>query len=171
MTARSSDEYLDLVDRNDQVIGRKLRSEVYAGGLTNFRVINAFLRREDGRLWIPRRGPTKRIFPLALDMSVGGHVESGESYDAAFRRETQEELGLDVTQVPYRLVGHFTPHEHGLSAFMRVYEIRSSDVPNYNREDFVEWIWLTPKEVLDRIEAGDTPKSDLPKLVRLVYPN
>lgn len=101
-------------------------------------------------------------------MSVGGHVESGETYDDAFRRETEEELGIDVTRIPYRLIGHFTPHEHGLSAFMNVYEITSNDVPDYNREDFMEWFWLTPKEVLERVEAGDKAKSDLPKLVRLV---
>lgn len=170
MKALLDDEYLDLVDQSDRVIGRKLRSEVYAEGLTNFRVINAFLKRDDGRLWIPRRGPTKRIFPLALDMSVGGHVESGETYDIAFRRETGEELGIDVARVPYRLIGHFTPHEHDLSAFMNVYEIQSNDVPSYNREDFMEWMWLTPQEILQRLEAGDKSKSDLPKLVRSVYP-
>jgi len=74
------DEYLDLVDLQDSVIGRKLRSEVYAEHLSNFRVVNAFVLNSKGELWIPRRTADKRIFPLCLDMSVGGHVESGESY-------------------------------------------------------------------------------------------
>ena len=66
------DEYLDLVNEKDEVIGKKLRSEVYAEGLSNFRVVNAFLVNSEGKLWLPRRGAHKRIFPLCLDMSMGG---------------------------------------------------------------------------------------------------
>lgn len=44
------DEYLDLVDDNDDVIGRKLRSEIYSEKLNNYRVINAFLIDSEGKL-------------------------------------------------------------------------------------------------------------------------
>ena len=37
------DEYLDLVDENDNVIGKKKRSEIYAENLSNFRLVNAFI--------------------------------------------------------------------------------------------------------------------------------
>jgi isopentenyldiphosphate isomerase len=86
-----TDEYLDLVNEKDEVVGKKLRSEVYAEGLSNFRVVNVFLRNFEGKLWIPRRTANKRIFPLCLDVSMGGHVESGESYEVAFKRELSEE--------------------------------------------------------------------------------
>src|SRR3990167_1715083 len=91
-----SDEYLDLVDDNDIVIGKKKRSEVYAEHLSNFRVVNAFVINTKGELWIPRRAAHKRVFPLCLDMSMGGHVETGDSYEQAFARETREELNIDV---------------------------------------------------------------------------
>jgi len=54
------DELLDLVDRNDKVIGREKRSIVYAKRLSNFRVINAFIRNSQGELWIPRRTAVKK---------------------------------------------------------------------------------------------------------------
>lgn len=88
------DEFLDLVDENDNVVGKKKRSEVYAEHLSNFRVVNAFVVNTKGEIWIPRRVADKRIFPLCLDMSMGGHVESGESYEDTLKRETQEELKL-----------------------------------------------------------------------------
>jgi len=44
------DEYLDLVNENDEVIGRKLRSEIYAEHLSNFRVVNAFVVNSKGEL-------------------------------------------------------------------------------------------------------------------------
>ncbi len=163
------DEYLDLVDKQDNVIGKKLRSEVYAENLNNFRVINAFVVNSKGQIWIPRRSANKRIFPLCLDMSVGGHVESGELYDESFRRETVEELNIDIKDVKYRLLGKLTPDSDGVSAFMNVYEISLDEDPKYNTDDFVEYFWLTPDEVLKRIEEGDKCKSDLPKIIRKFY--
>jgi isopentenyl-diphosphate delta-isomerase len=54
-------EYLDLVDENDNVIGNKKRSEVYAENLSNYRVINAFVINSNGEIWIPRRNKNKKI--------------------------------------------------------------------------------------------------------------
>jgi len=163
------DELLDIVDRNDSVIGRKQRSEVYAAGMVNFRVVNAFLINASGQLWLPRRSAQKRIFPLGLDMSVGGHVESGESYEAAFRRELYEELNLDLDAVCWRQLGKLTPHEDHVSAFMTVYEICTDASPQFNRDDFIEAFWLMPEEALARIEDGEFAKDDLPVLIRRFF--
>lgn len=163
------DELLDLVDDQDRVIGCNSRSEIYREGLNNFRVVNAFLVNDAGQLWIPRRTASKKIFPLCLDMSVGGHVASGETYIEAFRRELFEELRLRLDEVDWRPLGHLTPHMHGVSAFMQVYEIRSELAPDYNKEDIVEFFWLTPQEVLQWIGNGDCAKDDLPKLIERFY--
>lgn len=42
------DENLDLVDENDNVIGQKKRSEIYAENFSNFRVINVFIINSQG---------------------------------------------------------------------------------------------------------------------------
>lgn len=163
------DELLDLVDESDRVIGQMLRSKIAAEHLSNFRVINALIRNSKGELWIPRRTADKRLFPSCLDVSVGGHVESGETYDATFRREAQEELNLDINTVPYHLLGKLTPHEHAVSAFMQVYEITSDETPEYNRADFSEYEWIAPKAFLDRFLQGERVKGDLPLLVKKFY--
>lgn len=166
---QSDDELLDLVDNNDNVIGVKRRSAVYEQRLSNFRVINAFVVNSKGEIWIPRRHEKKRIFPLCLDMSVGGHVESGEDYALTLKRETQEELNIDTDSASVRLLGFLTPHEHDVSAFMNVYEITTDEASDYNKDDFTEYYWLTPKALLERITQGDKCKSDLPKLVKIFY--
>lgn len=166
---KSDDELLDLVDEHDQVIGSRLRSEIYSEGLSNFRVINAFMVNSTDCLWIPRRSANKRIFPLCLDMSVGGHVASGETYDEAFRRELREELGLDLDEVEWKSLGHLNPYEHNVSAFMQVYEIRRDHAPDYNKEDFIEYFWIEPQEIMERIEKGDGAKDDLPKLIKRFF--
>jgi isopentenyldiphosphate isomerase len=163
------DELLDLVDDQDQVIGLLQRSVIYHEKRSNFRVVNAFLERWDGRLWIPRRSRQKRLFPGCLDMSMGGHVAAGETYEAALTRELWEELRLSVAEVAYSLLGHFTPQVHGVSAFMRVYRIQTDSPPDYNRDDFIEAYWLTPSDILKRIGQGDGAKDDLPRLITYCY--
>ena len=73
------DELLDLVNEHDEVVGQVRRSEAWARRLP-VRGVNAFVRNSRGQLWFPRRTADKRHYPNCLDMSVGGHVESGEDY-------------------------------------------------------------------------------------------
>ncbi len=169
MHAIQTDEYLDLVDESDHVIGKKKRSEVYAEHLSNFRVVNAFVVNSRGEIWIPRRVANKRIFPLCLDMSIGGHVESGETYEQTLKRETQEELNVDIDTAQVRFLGHLTPQKDGVSAFMNVYEIKMEEAPNYNKDDFTEYFWLSPKALFERIDQGERIKGDLPILVKIFY--
>ena len=162
-------EWLDLVNERDEVTGRVTREDAWARRLP-VRVVNAFLVNARGQLWIPRRTQTKRTFPGCLDMSVGGHVESGESYEQAFRRETREELNLNVDDLPWREIAAFSPFQTSLSTFMRVYELRADEAPAFNTADFSGAEWLTPAELLERVARGDPAKGDLAELVRRCYP-
>ena len=163
------DELLDLVDQNDQVIGKEWRSNVHAKGLSNFRVIYTFVHNAQGQLWIPRRTAHKKLWPLRLDVGVGGHVGSGETYDEAFVREVQEEINLDVHTTTYQKLGRLTPHEHGVGFFITVYTVLTNQSPDYNKDDFIEFYWLYPHEVLERLETIDVGKPDLAKLIKYFF--
>ncbi|MDJ0736099.1 MAG: NUDIX domain-containing protein [Nostocaceae cyanobacterium] len=165
----TTDEIIDIVNEKDIVIGQKKRSEIYLQGMVNFRVVNAFLCNCAGEIWLPRRSASKKIFPLCLDMSMGGHVETGETYEDAFKRELQEELNLELHRVNYHLLGYLTPYKHHVSAFMKVYEISTDTTPDYNRDDFVESFWLKPQAAYNKIQSGEAAKSDLPKLIHIFY--
>ena len=163
------EEYLDLVDKLDNVIGSMSRTKVYKEKLSNFRVINVFLKNSNGELWIPKRTATKRLFPLHLDVSAAGHVSAGESYKIAFIRELAEELNIDALKVDYKEIGYFTPYKHNVSAFMTVYEIKTDKDPNFNKEDFIEGNWMLPEKVVELLGSGVKGKGDLPKLLKLIY--
>jgi isopentenyldiphosphate isomerase len=166
----SDDELLDLVDIHDKVIGQTTRIAAYSLGLSNFRVIDAFIKNNEGKLFIPRRHPDKKLFPLALDCSVGGHVTSGDTYEETLWKEAGEELNLELESMHYRKLGTMTPHEDGTCNFIAVYEIPSNETPVYNPDDFVEHFWLYPEELLQKITVGgDTGKGNLPKILKKFY--
>lgn len=154
------DEILDVVSEQDEVLYQATRSEIYAKKL-NFRVVNAFICNSEGKLWIPRRHHNKKLFPLGLDCSVGGHVSAGEDYETALIRETQEELTITLEKADYKKIARLTPRDHGTSSFMWVYMIYSDVTPAYNKNDFIEYYWLTLDEVVERLNNHDHGKYDL----------
>ncbi len=160
------DELLDLVDHNDH-IGTIYRSKAFEHNIKNIRVINGFLINNKKEIWIPLRSPHKKMFPSCLDMSVGGFVSSGETYDQAFVRELQEELNIIISDVSYILLGKLTPHD-GVSCFMQVYCINSNKTPDYNKNDFVDSAWYSIAELQKIVKSGVTIKGDLPELVNFL---
>lgn len=161
------DELLDIVNEHDQVIGQQYRSEI-SFGEKHVRVINGFLVNDKKQLWIPRRSPHKKLFPLCLDFSVGGFVSAGEHYDQAFERELREELNIELSDVDYRLLAYVSPYLHPVSSFMQIYVIYSNMSPDYNKNDFVEYKWMSIQELEAIIAQEEATKNDLPIIVKLL---
>jgi isopentenyldiphosphate isomerase len=90
------DEYLDLVDQNNDLTGeRKLKSRIHRDGDWH-RASQMWICNDSKETLFQLRSPEKDTFPGLWDIT-GGHVASGETYDEAAIRELKEELGLSVT--------------------------------------------------------------------------
>lgn len=61
-------------------------------------VVGALIADRAGRIYVQRRSLERELFPGAWDI-VGGHVESGETLEAALAREVREETGWLVTDL------------------------------------------------------------------------
>ena len=62
---------------------------------------------EDDKLWIQQRSNEKKIFPGLWEQSGGG-VISGETSLEAVKRESKEELGLDIQDEEITYIGSYT---------------------------------------------------------------
>ena len=87
------EEWFDVVDRNDTVIGRASREEVHQNGLLH-RSAHLLVFDGSGRVLLQKRSEGKDRFPGRWDSSVSGHVDSGEGYDQCIVREAMEEIGI-----------------------------------------------------------------------------
>lgn len=164
----TQDELLDLVNENDEVIEQCYKGIVYQEKKNNFRVINAFLINNKNEVWIPTRSADKKLFPSCLDASVGGHVAAGEDYITACKRETMEELNMNIDDHVYKFLTKLTPHQDKVSAFMHVYAIYTNEIPAYNRNDFSSASWMTINDVKEMIQNGVATKGDLPILINIL---
>lgn len=89
------DEILERVNEAGEVIGRVTRAQCHADPALIHRAVHLLVFDAEGRLLLQKRSATKRIQPGRWDSSVGGHVDPGETPEAAVRREAREELGLE----------------------------------------------------------------------------
>ena len=88
-------EFLDIVDTNDQVIGKASREDIYANRHTH-RIVHAFIFNSAGRMALQLRSRNSPFCPLHWSTTVGGHVQSSETYEEAALRECEEEIGAVI---------------------------------------------------------------------------
>ena len=85
-------EYLDVVDRDDHVIGRASKEDIYKKKLLH-RIVHILIFNKKGDMLLQMRSKECGYKPLHWSTAVGGHVQSGEGCEAAALREYEEELG------------------------------------------------------------------------------
>jgi isopentenyl-diphosphate delta-isomerase len=96
-----AEEFFDIVNERDEPVGRALRDEVHARGLRH-RAVLIFVFNAAGQIFLQKRSMTKDVSPGLWTVSCSGHVDAGEEYDTAARRELGEELGLTLPNPPAR---------------------------------------------------------------------
>ena len=89
-------EFLEIFDEQNQPLGQQLlRREVHERGHWH-RTAQVYVLNAENELLCNLRSPAKDLFPLLWDVSIGGHLEPGETYQACALRELGEELGIEA---------------------------------------------------------------------------
>jgi 16S rRNA (adenine1518-N6/adenine1519-N6)-dimethyltransferase len=88
-------EKFPVVDEADHVLRAASRPEVHGNNLLH-RAVHILIFNKIGEVYLQKRSPYKDRHPRLWDSSTAGHVDAGEEYDEAARRELREELGIDV---------------------------------------------------------------------------
>lgn len=147
-------ELFDVVDEADRVIGRAPRGEVHARKFLH-RATHVMVHDSAGRLFLQRRSMGKDTFPGCWDSSCSGHLDAGEDYATAARRELGEEIGWYDESLPLRPLVRLTPSSETGHEFIQVYVLGPISGPfDLNPAEIIEGRWLFPEE-LDAMMVAD----------------
>jgi len=137
--AQIDEEWFDIVDQFDEVIGRAPRSEVHARGLLH-RAIHVWVFNSEGHLLTHLRTAQKVEEPLKWTSSACGHVSSGEDYLTSAIRELNEELGItaDLLEMHKIPSGPRTGYEH-----TTLFRCVSDDTPIPDPEEIAEYRYIS----------------------------
>ncbi|WP_299124472.1 NUDIX domain-containing protein [uncultured Winogradskyella sp.] len=101
------DEYIDIVNSSGEPTGKSaLKSEAHKNGWYH-NTIHLWLYTTKGEILLQQRSHKKVIYPLLWDVSVAGHIDSGETFISAALRETKEEIGLQLEANHLQKIGVF----------------------------------------------------------------
>jgi len=101
------EEWFPLVDEEGRVVGRALRSQCHGDPSLIHPVVHLLVFDGTGGLLLQLRSRDKDVQPGKWDTSVGGHVGIDEAMEAAVKRETKEELGIDTDRLDLRFLHRY----------------------------------------------------------------
>ncbi len=149
------DEIVDVLDSETGLeIGEVIsKSDAHRLGIWH-KAIHIWIISEDKkRILLQKRCPEKKLFPNMWDISVGGHVSSGEDSLISAKRELFEELGLDsdIYRLEYiaKVKEQFAYKEIVSNEYVDVYKIIGDiDIDNLKlqTEEVSEAAWFTKDE-------------------------
>ncbi len=124
-------EYLDVVNEKDEVIGKETRPDVYKKALGH-RVVHIFVFNEVGELALQLRSATSSYRPHHWGSTAAGHVQTGETYEEAAKRELEEEVGI---KAPIEFLDKFYYTAEGYKKFLGVFKAKWNDALTSTSEE------------------------------------
>jgi 8-oxo-dGTP pyrophosphatase MutT (NUDIX family) len=151
--AAGGDEWFDVVNERDEVVGRATRREVHATGLWH-RAVHILVFDAGGRVFLQKRSMLKDLSPGLWDSSCSGHLDAGEGYDAAAVRELGEEIGvhLPAGTVPTRWFRIDACEPTGWE-FVWIYHLRYDGPITIDPAEIQYGEWVAPAEVSARVNT------------------
>lgn len=164
-TTDDQKELFIVVDEKDTILGYRTRKDCHADKSLIHRSTNTVLFDKTGRVLLQKRSMTKDTSPGKWTVSATGHVNKGESWEVAARRELQEELGIGPVQLYLidKYVFHYPSETEMESLYRGEYEgdfrinpLEVSEVRYFSKEELRQSI--TRKEVELTLFALDALK-------------
>jgi len=153
-SSSANEEWFDVVDEADRVIGRETRTIVHQKKLLH-RAVHIFVYRPSGELYLQKRSPIKDTAPNKWVSSCSGHVDSGEDYGTAARRELGEELGIPGDSVYLKEVRAVSAVPETGHEFVQLYHMADfTGEISPDPIEIAEGCWKSPAEIDRWIERA-----------------
>jgi isopentenyl-diphosphate delta-isomerase len=166
-----TEEYLILVDSNDNQIGSEEKVKCHLPNGKLHRAFTVLLFNKEGKLLLTRRSKVKMLWPGDWDGTVASHPRKSETYVSSAERRLPEEIGasceLDYLfkfeyHVPYKDIGS----ENEICGTL-IGEVVEPFNLKLVKEEISETKWISDDDLFFDIEKN--PQSYCPWMIVALY--
>jgi isopentenyl-diphosphate delta-isomerase type 1 len=150
-------EYFYVIDENDKVIGKATREECHSDRRLIHRSVYIFMVNGSNEIFLQKRSMSKDLYPGYFTGSATGHVDYGEDYEEAAKRELKEELGVDAPLLQLGKVKSFTKNEREISM---LYLCRYSGPVKFNTKEITEGGFFSIEDIKHNLKTGERKFAD-----------
>ena len=152
------EEYVILVDQNDNPIGKEDKVKCHLPNGKLHRAFSALIFNGEGKLLLTKRSESKMLWPNDWDGTVASHPRESETYVSSAERRMPEEIGIDCKvsyvnkfeyHVPYKDIGS----ENEICGTL-IGAIDSFDKSSLIKDEISEIKWISPDELKNELEQN-----------------
>ncbi len=138
-------EYLPVVDKEGNLIGKASREQCHSDPSLIYPVVRLHVFNKKGEVLLQRRSLKSDIEPGKWDAAVAGHVRYGEDIDAAIKRESMEEINLELEEM--QLLNKRIFNAKTSTALMFVFITVTDKIPRANKNEVEEIAFFNIAEI------------------------
>lgn len=166
----NSQDLVQIVDDQDKPIGEATLTQMHDKNLIH-RVVRIMVENDNGEILLQKRSSGKMRYPNCWDNSASGHVDAGETYEEAAKRELSEELG--ITGFALKEIGYYYSEAERYKSrkFNKVYRVKTNITPKkLQPSELTEVKWFSLSEIKKMItEKPEILNDGLPDVISRYY--
>jgi len=149
----------EIVDVLDEQTGKRTgetisKNEAHEKGICHGAINILIINNDKTKILLQKRCKEKKLYPNTWDISVGGHISSGEEALVSAKRELEEELGLNPNNYNFEFIEVIKEelNNNGIDSkeFLHTYLIKSDidlSLIKIQKEEVSEVKWFTKEEL------------------------
>ena len=150
------EEYVILVDQDDNPIGKEDKVKCHLPNGKLHRAFTALIFNGDGKLLLTKRSEGKMLWPNDWDGTVASHPRESETYVSSAERRMPEEIGISCKMnyinkfeyhVPYKDIGS----ENEICGTL-IGTVDNFDNSCMIKDEISEVKWINPDELKNELE-------------------
>lgn len=158
------EEIVDIVDADDEVVGRATRKESHAKGLLH-RVVHVVVENGKGKTLCLKRAETVDTRPLYIS-NCAEHVKAGHKYEETAKMATAEELGVKISP---KFCGTVTVYDNDHNTIIGCFRAKHEGPFEIDKSELEKWEFRELNEIRKGIANGEKYSPIFIKVIRKLY--
>ena len=149
-------EYWDVYDENRELTGKTIKRGDPFGENEFYVCCEVWIVNSKNQMLVTQRHPDKKAG--GQWEFTGGGVLAGETTLLAASREVKEELGICLDETEFELLEVYRHRNYFMDIYLVRKDLNDEEIV-LDKNEVVDWTWLSQKEIEEYIETGKMVRS------------